>query len=71
MATASGLVIAVGELFGGGIAPVVVGNVAQRFGIENALWLPIIMMVVGFLLCHAIQNAGMRPPALSAEEVYS
>jgi predicted MFS family arabinose efflux permease len=33
MATASGLVIAVGELFGGGLAPVIVGHVAQRFGI--------------------------------------
>ena len=50
MATASGLVIAVGELFGGGIAPVVVGQVAQRIGIERILWLPIIMMAVGFLL---------------------
>jgi hypothetical protein len=30
MATASGLVIAVGELFGGGVAPVVVGQVAPR-----------------------------------------
>ncbi len=50
MATASGLVIAVGELFGGGIAPVVVGQVAQRIGIERILWLPIVMMAVGFLL---------------------
>jgi hypothetical protein len=48
MATASGVVIAVGELFGGGIAPVVVGQVAQRFGIEHVLWLPIIMMTAGF-----------------------
>jgi len=50
MATASGLVIAVGELFGGGIAPMAVGQVAQRIGIERILWLPIIMMAVGFLL---------------------
>jgi predicted MFS family arabinose efflux permease len=50
MATASGLVIAVGELFGGGIAPVVVGQVAQRIGIERILWLPIFMMAMGFLL---------------------
>jgi fucose permease len=50
MATASGVVIAVGELFGGGIAPVVVGQVAQRFGIDRILWLPCIMMAIGFLL---------------------
>jgi predicted MFS family arabinose efflux permease len=50
MATASGLVIAVGELFGGGIAPVAVGQIAQRIGIQHILWLPIVMMAVGFVL---------------------
>jgi len=47
MATASGLVIAAGELFGGGIAPVAVGQLAQRIGIQHILWLPIVMMAVG------------------------
>lgn len=56
MATASGLVIAVGELFGGGLAPVIVGHAAQRFGIEHVLWLPIAMMGVGFLLCFVITD---------------
>jgi predicted MFS family arabinose efflux permease len=51
MATASGLVIAVGEFFGGGIAPIIVGQAAQRIGIERILWLPTITMAVGFLLC--------------------
>jgi hypothetical protein len=55
MATASGLVIAVGELFGGGLAPVIVGHAAQRFGIEHVLWLPIVMVGIGFLLCLTIQ----------------
>jgi predicted MFS family arabinose efflux permease len=50
MATASGVVIAVGELFGGGIAPVLVGQVAQRFGIGHILWLACIMMGIGLLL---------------------
>jgi MFS family permease len=61
MATASGLVIAVGELFGGGIAPVLVGHLAQRFGIDQILKLPIAMLGVGLLLCMAIQapTAGM------------
>jgi predicted MFS family arabinose efflux permease len=56
MATASGLVIAVGELFGGGLAPVIVGHVAQRFGIEHVLWLPIIVSSGAFLLCLAIRD---------------
>jgi predicted MFS family arabinose efflux permease len=56
MATASGVVIAVGELFGGGIAPVVVGEVAQRIGIERILWLPIIMLTAGFVLSLATRE---------------
>lgn len=66
MATASGLVIAVGELFGGGLAPLIVGHLAQRFGIEHVLWLPIIMAAIGFLLCLRIQNRKSR--ALSSFE---
>ena len=62
MATASGLVIAVGELFGGGLAPVLVGHVAQRFGIEHVLWLPIAVMAGGFLLCLAIKDNRLAAP---------
>ena len=67
MATASGLVIAVGELFGGGLAPVIVGNVAQRFGIEHVLWLPIAVMAVSFLLCLAIKDNRLGAPLASEQ----
>jgi fucose permease len=56
MATASGVVIAVGEFFGGGLAPVVAGHVAERFGIDQLLWLPISAMVAGFLLCLMLRE---------------
>jgi MFS family permease len=61
MATASGLIIAVGELFGGGVMPLIVGHVAQRIGIEYILWLPIMAAVAGFLMCLTIREAA-RPP---------
>ena len=64
MATASGLVIAVGELFGGGLAPVIVGQVAQRFGIDRILWLPIAMMGIGFFLSLATRET--RPTGNAA-----
>jgi predicted MFS family arabinose efflux permease len=63
MATASGLVIAVGELFGGGLMPFIVGHVAQRLGIDHILWLPIAGAVAGFLLCLAIRD--VTQPTLS------
>jgi MFS family permease len=64
MATASGVVIAVGELFGGGVAPVLVGHLAQRFGIDHILKLPIAMLGVGMLLCMAIQAPTARAPLI-------
>jgi MFS family permease len=64
MATASGVVIAVGELFGGGIAPVLVGRLAQRFGIDQILKLPIAMLGIGMLLCMTIQTPTARAPLI-------
>ena len=56
MATASGIVIAAGELLGGGLAPIIGGQIAQRFGIEHILRLPILMMAVGVLLSIALRE---------------
>ena len=50
MATATGMVIACGELGGGGLAPMVAGQVADRFGIDKILWLPLGAMGLAVLL---------------------
>jgi predicted MFS family arabinose efflux permease len=52
MATASGVVIASGEIIGGGLAPVIAGTVATHFGIDQLLWLPIgaLVLAVAFSL---------------------
>lgn len=50
MATASGMVIAVGELMGGGLAPMIAGQFAERFGIEHILLLPQGAIALGFVL---------------------
>jgi predicted MFS family arabinose efflux permease len=60
MTTASGLVIAVGELLGGGLAPIVGGQVAERFGIEHVLRLPVAMMAVGVVLCAGLRETATR-----------
>jgi predicted MFS family arabinose efflux permease len=51
MATATGVVIACGELGGGGLAPIIAGQVADRFGIEHILWLPMAAMGVALAIC--------------------
>lgn len=50
MATASGVVIATGEIIGGGLAPVIAGRVATQFGIDQLLWLPIGALVLALAL---------------------
>ena len=50
MATASGLIICVGELFGGGVAPVLAGAIAKHFGIEHILSLATGALVAGFIV---------------------
>jgi predicted MFS family arabinose efflux permease len=46
MATASGVVIAIGELIGGGLTPIVVGQIAQRIGIEHILRVPCVALLL-------------------------
>jgi len=50
-ATASGVVIAVGELAGGGLTPILAGQFAEIFGIDHLLWLPMASLGAGFLIC--------------------
>ena len=60
MATASGLVVGVGELFGGGLAPVLAGGVAQNFGIEHVLYLAVAGLVVGFFVMLFLRETSPR-----------
>ena len=60
MTTASGLVIATGELFGGGLAPVIAGQAAAAFGISHLLLLPIGTSTLGFGLCVFMRETRPR-----------
>lgn len=50
MATASGVVIAVGEFFGGGPAPVLAGHVATAYGIDKLPILAMSTLTIAFML---------------------
>ncbi len=60
MATASGVVIAVAELFGGGLGTVIAGQAAEHFkqqiGIGRILYFPVAALVVGFLICTQLKE---------------
>ena len=46
--------VGAGELLGGGLAPIIGGQVAEKFGIDHILWLPIIMMAGGILISFGL-----------------
>ncbi|WP_396330244.1 MFS transporter [Burkholderia anthina] len=56
MTTASGLVIGVGEIFGGGIAPSVAGYVAKHFGIQYIMQLGMGALVLGLIVALALKE---------------
>ncbi|HTR25594.1 MAG TPA: MFS transporter [Terriglobales bacterium] len=60
MATASGVVIAVGELFGGGFAVMIAGQVATRLGISKILLLPTATLVLGLILSTRLRETRPR-----------
>ncbi|MCW3698928.1 MFS transporter [Burkholderia cenocepacia] len=66
MTTASGLVIGVGEIFGGGIAPSVAGYVAKHFGIQYIMQLGMGALVLGLFVALALKETA---PARRARAV--
>src|SRR4030095_4459065 len=47
ISSAIGIVVATGEISGGGIAPAIGGAIAQSRGIENILWMPLVGVGLG------------------------
>ncbi len=49
-ASAAGIPIGTGEIFGGGAAPAIAGYVAQNYGIQNILYIGLIGLVVSIVI---------------------
>ncbi len=60
MSTASGIVIGTGEIFGGGIAPVIAGYVAQHHGIQYILHLAAIALGIGLVVALSLKETAPR-----------
>jgi MFS family permease len=50
MSTAAGMVVGVGEIFGGGAAPALAGYVAKHFGIQFVMYLALAALVLGLMV---------------------
>jgi MFS family permease len=50
ISSAIGVVVATGEIFGGGIAPSIGGAIAKNTGIQNIFWMPLVGVALGALV---------------------
>ncbi|MFG1344085.1 MFS transporter [Xanthobacter autotrophicus DSM 431] len=66
MATASGVVVGTGEIFGGGLAPIIAGTIAHQFGIQYIVHLAIGAMLAGLLVCLALKETAPRRAGAAA-----
>jgi MFS family permease len=56
MSTASGLVVGIGEVFGGGFAPAIAGYIAKHFGIQYIMHLGLAALAIGFVVALGLKE---------------
>jgi MFS family permease len=56
MSTASGLVVGIGEVFGGGLAPALAGYIAKHFGIQYIMHLGLAALAIGFVVALSLKE---------------
>lgn len=60
MASAAGIVIGAGEVFGGGVAPSIAGAIAQNYGIQYTLYFALAGLVVGAAFSAFLKETAPR-----------
>ena len=70
ISAAIGVVVGAGEIFGGGVAPIIAGNVTDRYGLPSALNVALIGVALGIIVCVFLREtapskttAGATQPA--------
>ena len=60
VASAIGLVVGAGEIFGGGVAPLIGGYIAQHYGIENVIYQALVGVVLGAIVCLFLKETAPK-----------
>ncbi|MEB6590018.1 MFS transporter [Pseudomonas asiatica] len=68
VSTATGLVVGIGEVFGGGVAPALAGFIAQQHGIQYTLYLALGGALVGLLVASALRETAPARRGASATQ---
>jgi MFS family permease len=68
IASTSGMIVGVGEIFGGGFAPAIAGGIAGRYGIQYTLYMALIGLVVGVIVSLFYKETAPSKVGVSAAE---
>jgi predicted MFS family arabinose efflux permease len=60
ISSTAGVIIGTGEIFGGGIAPALAGNVAQNFGIQHVLTMALAGLITGAVVSLALRETAPK-----------
>ena len=60
VSSAIGIVVGSGEIFGGGVAPSIAGFIAQNYGIQNILYMPLAGVALGVVVCLFLRETAPR-----------
>lgn len=61
-----GVVVGAGEIFGGGIAPIIAGGVADRFGLPSVLYVALTGVALGIVVCLFLRETAPRKTVAAA-----
>jgi predicted MFS family arabinose efflux permease len=66
VSSTTGIIVGSGEIFGGGIAPIIAGGIAQRFGIQHTLTMALAGLLLGVLVSLFLRETAPRKLANNA-----
>jgi MFS family permease len=56
ISSAIGVVVGAGEIFGGGVAPIIAGGVTDRYGLPSALNVALVGVALGIVVCFFLRE---------------
>jgi len=66
VSSTTGIIVGSGEIFGGGIAPVIAGAIAQHYGIQHTLTMALIGLSLGVVVSLFLRETAPRRAAVSS-----
>ena len=68
ISAAIGVVVGAGEIFGGGIAPIIAGNVTDRYGLPSSLNVALIGVALGIVVCLFLRETAPSKVAVAVRQ---